>query len=126
LKSLNYAVIVILIAIYWNGCCLLGKNKEYQPFDTKGLEKLVVGKTNAKEITETFGAPTQMVKMSNGNAYVYQHAVAKGSAFWFVIVSFGNYDKQYDRLVFFFDEKDTLTHYGVSLHANESSYGIPF
>ncbi len=125
MKALYYIVIVSMI-VTWNGCSLMGKSKEYQPFESEGLDRLVVGKTTAKEITENFGAPTRVVKLSNGNAYVYQRAVAKGTAFWFVIVSFGNYDKQYDRLVFFFDEKDTLTHYGVSLHANESSYGLPF
>jgi len=64
--------------------------------------------------------------MSNGNAYIYKRSVAKGTGIWLVIVSFGNYDKQYDQIVLFFDTNDIMTHYGVSLNAGKASYGFPF
>lgn len=118
--------ILLLFMFCSGGCAVVGKNKEYQPFDTSSLDRLVVGRSTAREVAEIFGAPTQVVKMSNGNAYLYQRGLGKGTALWLLFVSFGNYDKQYDRMVFFFDNQDSLTHYGVSLHANDASYGLPF
>jgi len=35
-----------------SGCLLLGKNIEYQPFDTRGLDQLTPGQTTASEVTE--------------------------------------------------------------------------
>jgi hypothetical protein len=64
--------------------------------------------------------------MSNGNAYIYERSVAKGTALWLLIVSLGNYETQCDKVVFFFDNNDILTHYGVSLDAEKASYGLPF
>ena len=126
MKSSKYAVLVLMIVIFSAGCTLISKNKEYQGFDPSGLDGLVSGQTTAAEVSRIFGAPSQVVKMSNGNAYIYKRSVAKGTGFWLVLVSFGNYDRQYDRVVFFFDQDDILTHYGASLNAQEASYGLPF
>jgi hypothetical protein len=126
MKLLSCAAIVLMVITFSAGCLLMGKNKEYQPFDSSGLDSLVPGQTTAAEVSRIFGAPRQVVKMSNGNAYIYKRSVAKGTALWLLIVSFGNYDKQCDQLVFFFDNNDILTHYGVSLDARKASYGFPF
>jgi hypothetical protein len=125
MKLLGYTAIIVMIALN-SGCLLIGKNKEYQPFDCGGLERLVPGQTSAAEVSQIFGSPKQVVKLSNGNAYIYKRSVAKGTAVWLLIASFGNYEKQYDQVVFFFDNKDVLTHYGVSLDAQKASYGLPF
>jgi hypothetical protein len=109
-----------------SGCFVMGKNKDYQPFDPKGLDGLVPGQTTAAEVTRIFGSPREVVKMSNGNAYIYKRSVAKGTGLWLLILSFGNYDKQCDQMAFFFDNNDILTHYGVSLDAGKASYGVPF
>ncbi len=126
MKSISDKLIVLLILTFVNGCFGFGKNQEYQPLDTGGLEKLVNGQTTATEVCTLFGTPAQVVKMSNGNAYIYTRSVAKGTAVWLLIVSLGNYDKQSDRIIFFFDNNDILTHYGVSLNTHDSSYGFPF
>lgn len=67
-----------------------------------------------------------MVKMSDGNAYIYKRSLGKGTGLWLIIVTLGNYEQQYDRMVFFFDNNDVLTNYGVSLNAGKASYGLPF
>lgn len=105
---------------------MFGKNKEEQTFNHAFIDKVVPGQTTAAEITELFGAPSQVVKLSNGNAYLYKRSVAKGTGIWLVLVSFGNYDKQYDQLIFFFNDTDVLTHFGASINADKSSYGLPF
>ena len=126
MKSFSSIALIITMITFSSGCLLLGKNKEYQPFDTSGLDQLTPGRTTASEVTEMFGAPTCVVKLSNGNAYIYKRSLSKGTGLWLVIVSFGNYDTDYDQLVFFFDQNDILRHYGVSLNAGKASYGLPF
>jgi len=125
-QSLKFTVAVFVIFVFGSGCLMIGKNKEYQPFDSGELETLVPGKTTAAGVSGILGAPSQVVEMSNGNAYIYKRSLAKGTVLWLLVVSFGNYEKQYDQVVFFFDENDILTHYGVSLNANKASYGFPF
>jgi hypothetical protein len=126
LNSKSGKLIILLILTFVSGCFGFGKNQEYQPFDAGKLEKLVKGQTTATEVGALFGAPSQVVKMSNGNAYIYTHSVAKGTAVWLLLVSLGNYEKQYDQIIFFFDNNDIMTHYGASFDARDSSYGYPF
>ncbi len=116
---------VLLIASLLSGCIVLGKNKQFQPFDSTELDKLVPGQTKAAEVTEIFGAPSEVVELANGNAYVYKRTVSKGTVCWLLLVTFGNVEKQHDQLVFFFDLNDTLTHYGLSLDADKAKYGLP-
>ena len=121
----GYLMIMVMLMVVLSGCLVFGKNKEYQPFDSTELDKLVPGQSKASEVTEIFGSPTSVVKLANGNAYVYQRTITKGTMLWLILVTFGNAEKQHDRLVFFFDLEDTLTHYGVSLDASEAAYGLP-
>jgi len=114
------------ILIQAAGCAVIGREKDYRSFDTAGLSQLTPGKTTAAETVRWFGAPTQVVKLANGNAYLYSRSVAKGTGLWLVLVTFANYDRQYDQLVFFFDANNVLTHYGSSIHSGEASYGMPF
>ena len=126
MKSIGVAIIVLSMISLYAGCAMFGKSKEYQPLDVSHLDNLQAGKTTASEVLEIFGSPSQVVKLSNGNAYIYERSVSKGTGIWLVILSFGNYETQHDRVVFFFDNGDILTHYGVSMNAGEASYGLPF
>jgi len=99
---------------------------EYHPFDAAKLDKLTVGKSTAAQVTEMLGPPSNIVKLSNGNAYIYRRSLSKGTGLWLLIVSFGNYDKHYDQIVIFFDKKNIMTHYGITLDAHKAAYGLPF
>ena len=118
-------LIGLLVVSFLSGCIVLGKNKQFQPFDSTELDKLVPGQTKATEVTEIFGAPSEVVELANGNAYVYKRTVTKGTVCWLLLVTLGNVEKQHDQLVFFFDLNDTLTHYGLSLDADKAKYGLP-
>ena len=123
----KFAMLLALIFLsICAGCFAFGTNKEYQPFDAKQLASIQPGKTTANEITELFGSPTNVVEMSNGNAFIYQRSISKGTFIWLILFSFGNYDSQTDQVVFFFDNQDLLTHYGVSLDADKAKYDLPF
>ncbi len=115
-----------MLALFLQSCVMLVKNKDYYPFDTSQLDKLIPGKTTAAEVTEMLGAPSNIVKLSNGNAYIYRHSLTKGTGLWLVLVTFGNYDKHKDQIVIFFDKNDVMTHYGVTLDAHKAAYGLPF
>lgn len=125
MRLIRYIAIILIITTSLSGCLVIGKNKEYQPFDSTELGKLVPGQTKATEVTEIFGAPSKVVELANGNAYVYKRSVTKGTICWLVLLTFGNAEKQHDQLVFFFDLEDTLTHYGLSLDADKAKYGLP-
>ena len=125
MRLIRYIAIILMITTLLSGCLVIGKNKEYQPFDSTELGKLVPGQTKATEVTEMFGAPSKVVELANGNAYVYKRTVTKGTICWLVLLTLGNAEKQHDQLVFFFDLEDTLTHYGLSLDADKAQYGLP-
>lgn len=108
------------------GCFVFGTNKDYHPFDPDALASIQPGTTKATDISRLFGAPTHVVELSNGNAYIYRRSVAKATLIWLVLISFANYDTQVDQVVFFFDQNDLLTHYGASLNADKAEYGFPF
>jgi len=126
MKRLILMVLAGGILFQAGGCAVIGRDKDYRSFDAQGLSQIVPGKTSAADTARLFGAPTEVVKLSNGNAYLYSRSVAKATGLWLVFVTFANYDRQYDQLVFFFDANNILTHYGSSLHSGEASYGMPF
>jgi outer membrane protein assembly factor BamE (lipoprotein component of BamABCDE complex) len=118
--------IFLLILVLCSGCVVLGKNTEFQPLDPTLLAALVPGQSTAADVCKVLGAPSQVVELSNGNAYVYRRSVTKGTGVWLVLVSFVNAEEQHDQVVFLFDKSDLLTHYGVSLNAGKAAYGFPF
>jgi len=126
LDRLRESLLILLLVVFLQSCVMLAKSKDYYPFDTSGLDKLIAGKSTAAEVTEALGAPSTIVKLSNGNAYIYKHSLTKGTGLWLVLVTFGNYDKHKDQIVIFFDKNDVMTHYGVTLDAHKAAYGLPF
>jgi outer membrane protein assembly factor BamE (lipoprotein component of BamABCDE complex) len=117
---------VLLLVFFLSSCAGWVKNKDYHPFDAAKLDTLTVGKSTAAQVTEILGAPSEIVKLSNGNAYIYRRSLSKGTGLWLLIVSFGNYDEHHDQIVIFFDKKNIMTHYGVTLDAHKATYGLPF
>ncbi len=108
------------------GCAVFGRGKDYKPFDENALTQVTPGKTTAGEVTKLFGAPTQIVKLCNGNAYVYERSLGKATGLWLLLVTFVNYNTQYDRIVFFLNPEDIVTHYGSSFKAGTATYDFPF
>lgn len=126
MKTIGNAILILSMLSVCVSCAMFGKSTEYHGFDARLLDSVTPGTTTAAEVLEVFGAPSRMMKLSNGNAYVYERSFSKGTGIWLVVLSFGNYETQYDRVVFFFDNEDILTHYGLSMNAGDASYGLPF
>ena len=69
--------VTVVFVLLCNGCFAFGTNSDYHPFDAEVLASIQPGTTKTADVAELFGAPTRVVKLSNGNAYVYQRSVAK-------------------------------------------------
>jgi hypothetical protein len=116
----------MLAASVFTSCAVFGRGKDFKPFDENSLEQVVTGITSASDVTRLFGPPNKIVKLSNGNAYVYERSIEKATGLWLVLLTFGNWDKQYDRIAFCFNKDDVVTHFGSSFSAETASYAMPF
>ena len=126
MKRVSFVIITLLVASVFAGCAVFGRGKNFVPFDENALKQVTTGKTSASEVTQLFGPPNKIVKLSNGNAYVYERSVDKGTGLWLVLLTFANFDTQYDRIVLFINNDDVVTHFGSSFNAEAASYGMPF
>ena len=116
-------ITVALFAV--SGCMILGKNKEHKSFDSENIDQLKPGETSASDVLKLLGAPTEVVKLSNGNAYIFKRVQSKGTGLILFVVNMGYTNTHYDQLVCFFDEQNILTHYGLTMDAENAHYGLP-
>jgi hypothetical protein len=116
----------LLAASIVSGCAVFGRVKDFKPFDENSLKQVTAGSTTAADVTRLFGPPNKIVKLSNGNAYLYERSIDKATGLWLVVLTFGNWDKQYDRIAFFINNEDVVTHIGSSFNAETASYAMPF
>ena len=126
MKSAIFVISILLAASICNGCAVFGRGKDFKPFDENSLKQVTTGRTTAGEVTQLFGPPNKIVKLSNGNAYVYERSIEKATGLWIVVLTFANWDKQYDRIAFFFNNEDVVTHIGSSFNAETACYAMPF
>ena len=119
-------IFVFILCLTLAGCAVLGRDRDFRPFDPGALTQIVPNKSTAADVTRLFGAPTQVVKLTGGNAYIYSRTLSKATGVWLVIVTLANYDKKHDQIVFFLNPQNIVTHYGSSLHSGEAAYGFPF
>ena len=126
MRRASLIISILLLMSCGNSCAVIGRGKNFRPFDQNTLTQVMPGKTTASEVTKLFGAPSQIVKLSNGNAYVFERSVDKVTGLWLVVLTFGNFDTQYDRIVFFINKDDVVTHYGSSFQTGTASYAMPF
>jgi hypothetical protein len=121
-----FALILLLVLISGSGCAVIGRGKDFRPIEEKMLAHVEPGKTTAEDVMKLFGPPSQIVKLSNGDAYIYDRSLSKATGLWLVFVTFANYDTQHDRIVFFINHQHLVTHFGSSFKSDTSSYGMPF
>ena len=106
--------------------CFLAKFSENEPFDEAVIEKFEVGRTTAGDVTEALGPPRRVVELDVRSAYLYEFSRSKSAGLLFILVNFVNSDKRFDRLWFFFDSRDVLTHYGAQLSAHRTMFAMPW
>lgn len=126
MKRICFVISILLVLSVCAGCAVFGRGKDFKPFDENSLKQVTTGITSASEVTRLFGPPNKIVKLSNGNAYVYERSIEKVTGLWLVVLTFGNWDTQYDRIAFFINNDDVVTHFGSSFNAETASYAMPF
>jgi hypothetical protein len=126
MKRVCFVISTLLVASVFAGCAVFGRGKDFVPFDENAIKQVTTGITSASEVTRLFGPPNKIVKLSNGNAYVYERSIEKVTGLWLVVLTFGNFETQYDRIAFFINNDDVVTHFGSSFNAETASYAMPF
>jgi hypothetical protein len=126
MKRACVVISILLAASICSGCAVFGRGKDFKPFEEDSLKQVTAGKTTAGDVTRLFGPPDKIIKLSNGNAYLYERSIEKATGLWLIVLTFGNWDKQYDRMAFFINNEDVVTHIGSSFNAEAASYALPF
>ena len=121
--GIGIGLVVIMMSL---SACGVGRVKDFRAFDEQVLTQIRPGQTTAAEVTKFFGPPSQIVKLANGNAYIYDRSLGKVTIMTVIVFSAANYDTQHDRIVFFINKNDVVTHYGSSFKTDTAAYGTPF
>ena len=126
MRNIRLLAGLLLAVCVFSGCAVFGKGKDFKPFDPAALSQVTPGVTTAGDVTRLFGPPGKIIKLSNGNAYLYERSTEKVTGLWLIVLTFANWDTQYDRIAFFINPQDVVTHVGSSFNAESASYGMPF
>lgn len=124
-KRLLFSGLIVLV-LFAAGCAAVGRTRDFRPIDQSSLSRVTPGVTTGAEVMRVFGPPSQIVRLSNGNAYIYSSKLSKTTGLWLAIVTFVNMDTRHDQVVLFLNSQDVVTHHGASFQAGEASYGLPF
>ncbi len=116
----------LLLLPLFLGSCFVNRNSSGEPFSPEILSQFDPGKTTAREVVAALGAPTNIVRLNQGSAYVYEHSRGKTAGLFMLVVFVANTDQRADRVWFFFDKNDRLTHMGATLAAGRSEYSMPW
>lgn len=117
---------LVLLPLLAAAACAFARQDTNDPLDATTVRSLEPGKTTAREVTERLGAPTEVVQLGRRTAYRYDATSAKSAVLFLLLINFGNQDTRSDRLWVFFDERDVLTHYGVSFGTHRTQYAMPW
>jgi hypothetical protein len=119
-------LLIVLTLAPLLGGCFIGRATVNEPLAPPALSNLQPGVSTAREVVERLGAPNEVVQLGRRSAYRYDHSSTKITGTWLLLVGFLNTDTRTDRAWVFFDEKDVLTHVGVTLSAANAEYGMPW
>ena len=106
--------------------CFLGRFSENEPLDEDLLAEFVPGRTTAGEVTNLLGPPVRVVELDVRSAYLYEFSETKSAGLILLLVNFVNSDERFDRVWFFFDSRDVLTHYGTKLSSHRARFAMPW
>ena len=123
---MNRAILFLVAAALLGSGCFISRSTVNEPLSRPRLDGLVPGTTTAKEVVEALGAPSEVVQLGNRTAYRYEFSVRKNAGFSIIVLTFINDDMVSDRVWFFFDSKDVLTHTGTTLQAKDARFEMPW
>ena len=101
--------------------CFLGRTTVDQPLDHQVVAHIRPG-MSAGEVIERMGGPNEVVQLGKRSAYLYRYRVDKGTGTWLVLLGMYNEDTRSDRVWFFFDENNKLTHGGSTFQSHRTQF----
>jgi outer membrane protein assembly factor BamE (lipoprotein component of BamABCDE complex) len=104
--------------------CFVSRSGINEPLDAELVGLLEPGTTTAREVVEILGGPNEVVQLGRRSAYRYGATGTKTAIFSVVVLTLRNEDTRQDRLWVFFDENDTLTHYGATFASHRTQYAM--
>ena len=104
--------------------CFVSRGGLNEPLDAELVRLLEPGTTTAREVVEILGGPNEVVQLGRRSAYRYGATGTKTAIFSLVLITLRNEDTRQDRLWVFFDENDTLTHYGATFASHRTQYAM--
>ncbi len=101
--------------------CFLGRTALNEPLDHEMVNSIQPG-TTATEVVAKMGAPDEVVQLGRRTAYRYSYSIDKSTGSYFILLALFNEDTRSDRVWFFFDENQTLTHSGSTFNSHRAQF----
>lgn len=106
--------------------CFVSRAHENRPLAAAAFATLTVGTSTATDATAALGAPSQVVELGTGSAWLYQYAQSKRAGLFLLIVGFLNEDAQSDRIWLFFDQAGVLRNAAATFDADSAQWEMPW
>lgn len=116
--------LLLLALLPWLTGCFVSRSGLNEPLDAELVRLLEPGTTTAREVVEVLGGPNEVVQLGRRSAYRYGATGTKTAIFSLALITLRNEDARQDRLWVFFDESDTLTHYGATFASHRTQYAM--
>jgi len=119
-------VIALVFLVVLAPSCFMTRGTVNAPIERAEIEKLVPGKSTARDAVAVLGAPSEVVQLGLRTAYRYEFTTTKRGVLFLIVLGFYNEDTRSDRVWLFFDSSDVLTHVGTTLQAADTEYALPW
>ena len=118
--------LALLYALLLLPGCFVSKDLQERTWDASAVEKLEVGKSTRADVLRLVGAPTEVIKLLDSDAYVYEHTVTKTTGMFLILFNTNRQDRQFDRVTVIVDRKGTVVAVGTRWAADRAVYGLPW
>lgn len=121
IRALSVAAALALL-----GGCYFGKKNEDRAWSEEAVRKIEVGKTTKAQVLQMLGAPKEVVRLLESEAYMYTHTIEKNTGTYLLLLNLSRTDKQYDAITVIINRQDVVTAVGHRFSAEEAGYGFPW
>ena len=83
--------------------------------------ELVNGTSTRKDVLTLLGPPSQVIALGGETALYYLFEHSEGEGLILIVYNSMRINTRYDRAIFFFDERDTLTEFATRLYPADES-----
>jgi hypothetical protein len=115
-----------VVSLGFLGGCYFGKKVEDHPWSGEAVRKIEPGKTTKAELLQILGAPREVVRLLDSDAYMYVHSIEKSTGVFLLLLNLQRVDKQFDAITVIINRQDIVTGIGHRFTAEEAEYGFPW